>query len=77
MENCVIKIFELYKESPDSVPVMVTIPGCSNVTSFPLTVAFSEDVYVHALVWLFGLVGSTIVNEGFVIEVFVICSALT
>jgi hypothetical protein len=77
MENCVIKILELYKESPDSVPVIVTIPGCNNVTSFPLMVAFSEDVYVHAPVLSLGLVGSTIVNEGFVIDLFVICSALT
>ena len=78
MENCVIKILELYKELPDSVPVIVTNPGCNNVTSFPLMVALAEeDVYVHVPVLSLGLVGSTIVNEGFVIDLFVICSALT
>jgi hypothetical protein len=78
MENCVIKILELYKELPDNVPVIVTNPGCNSVTVFPLTVALAEeDVYVHVPVLSLGLVGSTIVNEGFVIDLFVICSALT
>jgi hypothetical protein len=73
-ENCVINVAELYKELLDSDAVIVTIPGCNNVTSFSSIVAtvVSEDVYVHALVLSAGLVGSSIVNDGFVNDLFVI-----
>ena len=73
-ENCVINVAELYKELLDSDAVIVTIPDCNRVTSFPLIVAIlvSEDVYVHALVLSAGLVGSTIVNDEFVNDLFVI-----
>ena len=73
-ENCVINVAELYKELLDSDAVIVTIPDCNRVTSFSSIVAtvVSEDVYVHALVLSAGLVGSSIVNDGFVNDLFVI-----
>ena len=76
-ENCVINVAELYKESLESVAVIVTIPGANNVTSFPLIVAILvfEDVYVIVPVLSAGLVGSTIVNNGFVKDWFGIISS--
>lgn len=74
IENCVINIVELYKESLESNAVIVTIPDCNSVTSFSSIVAtvVSENVYSHVLVLSAGLVGSTIVNDGLVSDLFVI-----
>lgn len=76
IENCVIKITELYRESEDNVARIVTIPTSSNVTTFPVTVALvkSKELYVHAPVLLMGLVGSTISYETLLSDLFVICS---
>jgi phosphopantetheine adenylyltransferase len=79
IENVVINIAELYKESLDNDAVIVTIPDCNNVTVFSLITALvkSEELYVHTPVLLLGLVGSTIENDGFVNDLFVISSAPT
>lgn len=79
IENVVINIAELYKESLDNDAVIVTIPGCNNVTVFSLITALvkSEELYVHTPVLLLGLVGSTNENDGFVNDLFVISSAPT
>ena len=65
IEKCFVTVAESYIESVERVPVIITTPSFNNVTMFPLMVAFvvSEDVYVHAPVLLFGLVGFTIEND--------------
>ena len=74
ISTLISNVAELYKELLDSDAVIVTIPDCKRVTSFSSIVAIvvSEDVYIHTLVLLAGLVGSSIVNDEFVNDLFVI-----
>ena len=64
IEKDVFKLIVLYVESAANSAVILTIPAFNIVTVVPLivTMLWSELVKVHKLVWLFGFVGSVIVN---------------